>query len=92
MSDDIDKALARLARQPVPGGLAQTEVNVLGRIATLGPRLRDLPFGFYLAAVAAALALGIAGGLFLRENPASDASLYPLAPASRLAPSSLLNE
>lgn len=92
MSDDIDKALERLARQPVPGGLAQAEVNVLGRIAAFGPRLRDLPTGFYLAAAAAALALGIAGGLFPRENPAEDASLYPLTPASRLAPSSLLNE
>lgn len=92
MNDDIDRALERLARQPVPGGLAQAEVNVLGRIAALGPRLRDLPSGFYLAALATALALGIAGGIFPGESPPKDASLYPLAPESRLAPSSLLNE
>ena len=92
VSDEIDRALERLARQPVPGGLAQAEVNVLGRIAALGPRLRDVPSGFYLAAAAAALTLGIAGGLFPRESPTKDASLYPLAPASRLAPSSLLSE
>ena len=91
MSDDIDRALERLSRQPVPGELARAEVNVLGRIAALGPRLRDLPSGFYLAAVAAALAIGIAGGLFPRE-PASDRSLYPLTPESRLAPSSLLSK
>ncbi|HKP34858.1 MAG TPA: hypothetical protein VJT70_08795 [Sphingomicrobium sp.] len=90
MSDDIDRALERLSRQPVPGALAQAEIDVLGRIAALGPRLRELPSGFYLTAVAVALAIGIAGGLFTGQNPASDASLYPLAPASRLAPSSLL--
>ena len=90
MSDDIDRALERLSRQPVPVALAQAETDVLGRIAALGPRLRDLPSGFYLAAVAAALAIGIAGGLFTGQGSPSDASLYPLAPASRLAPSSLL--
>jgi len=90
MSDDIDRALERLSRQPVPGALAQAEIDVLGRIAALGPRLCDLPSGFYLAAVAAALAIGIAGGVFTGQSPASDASLYPLAPASRFAPSSLL--
>ncbi len=90
MSDDIDRALERLSRQPVPGALAQAEIDVLGRIAALGPRLRDLPPGVYLAVVAAALAIGIAGGLFTGQSSASDASLYPLAPTSRLAPSSLL--
>lgn len=90
MSDDIDRALERLSRQPVPGALAQAETDVLGRIAALGPRLRELPSGFYLAAVTAALAIGIAGGLSPRETSPGDASLYLLSPASRLAPSSLL--
>ena len=33
MNDDISRALARLAEQPVPVNLAQTEVHVLARVA-----------------------------------------------------------
>lgn len=90
MTDDISRNLARLSQQPVPGALAQTEITILDRIATFGPRLRDLPAGLWIAAVAVALVMGIFGGLIPtdREEP----PLFPLAPESRLAPSTLLDE
>lgn len=90
MSDDINRALARLSEQPVPRALAQTELTVLERIAAFGPRLQDLPRRYWFAAVGLALLMGIAGGILpvVRE----EAPLFPLAPASRLAPSTLLAE
>ncbi len=90
MSDEINRALARLSQQPVPGALAQTELTVLDRIAAFGPRLRELPRNFWLGAIGMALLMGIVGGLLpvVRE----EAPLFPLAPASRLAPSTLLAE
>lgn len=90
MSDDISRALARLSEQPVPGALAQTELTVLERIAAFGPRLRELPTSFWLAAIGLALLMGIVGGIL--PGAREEAPLYPLAPASRLAPSSLLSE
>lgn len=90
MNDEISRALARLSEQPVPGALAQTELTVLERIAAFGPRLRDLPTSFWIAATGLALLMGILGGMLpaVRE----EAPLFPLAPASRLAPSTLLAE
>ena len=90
MSDDLNRALARLSEQPVPGALAQTERTVLERIAAFGPRLRELPRSFWLAAVGLALVMGIVGGVL--PGARQEAPLYPLAPESRLAPSSLLAE
>ena len=90
MSDDISRALARLSEQPVPGALAQTELTVLERIATFGPRLRDLPRSFWIGALGFALLLGLAGGLIPQRT--EEPPLFPLAPESRLAPSTLLAE
>lgn len=90
MSDDINRALARLAVQPVPTALAQTEANVLDRIAAFGPRLRDLPVSVWVGAATAALVLGILGGLV--PTTGEEPPLFPLAPESRLAPSTLLAE
>ena len=90
MNDDISRALARLSEQPVPGALAQTETTVLERIAAFGPRLRDLPAGFWIAAIGFALLMGIVGGAFTTAR--EEAPLFPLAPESRLAPSTLLAE
>ena len=90
MNDDINRALARLSEQPVPGALAQADSTILERVATLGPRLRELPAGVWPAAAALSLLMGILGGLLptAREEP----PLFPLAPESRLAPSTLLSE
>ena len=90
VSDDINRALTRLSEQPVPGALAQTELTVLERIAHFGPRLRDLPTSFWIAATALALLMGIVGGAL--PTGQEEAPLFPLAPASRLAPSTLLAE
>ena len=90
MSEDINGALARLAVQPVPTALAQTEARVLVRIAAFGPRLRDLPVSFWLGAATSALVLGILGGLV--STTSEELPLFPLAPESRLAPSTLLAE
>lgn len=89
VSEDINRALARLSEQPVPGALAQTELTVLERIGAFGPRLRDLPLRFWFAATALALLMGIIGGAVPAAR--NEAPLFPLAPASRLAPSSLLS-
>lgn len=90
MSDDISRVLARLSEQPVPGALAQTETRVLQRIAAFGPRLRDLPAAFWIAAIGFALLMGIVGGAL--STAREEAPLFPLAPESRLAPSTLLSE
>lgn len=90
MSDDINRVLARLSEQPMPGALAQTELMVIERIAHFGPRLRDLPTSFWIAAIALALLMGIVGGALPAGQ--EEAPLFPLAPASRLAPSTLLTE
>lgn len=90
MSDDINRALARLSEQPVPGALAQTELTVLDRIAAFGPRWRDLPTSFWIVAIALALLMGIVGGAFPAAR--EEAPLFPLTPSSRLAPSTLLAE
>lgn len=90
MNDDISRALARLAEQPVPVNLAQTEVHVLARVAEFGPRLRKLPAKVWVGAAGLALAMGLLAGFTAsagREPP-----LFPLASDTRLAPSSLLTE
>lgn len=90
MTDDISRALARLAEQPVPGSLAQAETRVLERVALLGPRLGELPASLWFGAAGLALAMGLLAGF--TATASREAPLFPLVPESRLAPSSLLTE
>lgn len=92
MSEDINRALERLSRQPVPPALAQIETTVLDRVAQMGPRFRGIPPRYFAGIATVALMMGIVGGVLPRQNAVADSTLYPLAPAARLAPSSLLVE
>lgn len=89
-SDTFDAAFERLARAPVPAGLGSLEQAVLAQVAGERPvRQRDM-FGFSVTAAAAALAMGIGGGLLPQGGDPAHASLTPLTGAAELAPSSLL--
>lgn len=84
--DDIDEALARLARAPIPAALDGLEAHVLARIAT-PPASRA---GFSVGAImVAALAIGMIGA-GIPASPSTAASLSPLGMSSPLAPSTLL--
>ena len=87
--DEVDAALARLARVPPPAGLLNMEGAVLERITHEPPRQRD-SLGLSAFAAVGALALGLAGGLLPEEFRSEPASLSPLTGVSELAPSSLL--
>lgn len=84
--DDLDALLRQLAHAPAPAGLAQMEARVLARLnaRTVARAGRGLTIG----TVAAALVMGIAGGVPASATSASP--LAPLGPSSPLAPSSLL--
>lgn len=84
--NDIDEALTRLARAPVPAALDGLEARVLARIATPLPSRA----GLGVSAVAiVALAIGMIGAGF-PASPGTAASLSPLGANSPLAPSTLL--
>ena len=86
---DIDRALRRLAEDPVPSRLAATEALVLGKIS--GPTsTHDVPVPFRVAAVTAALAMGIAGGLLPSQSAKAEQTVTLIGAAGELAPSSLL--
>jgi hypothetical protein len=84
--DDIDEALARLARAPIPAALDGLEAHVLARIAT--PPASRAGFGVG-AIMVAALAIGMIGA-GIPASPSTAASLSPLGMSSPLAPSTLL--
>ena len=87
---DIDRALRRLAEDPVPSRLAATEGFALIEISGRAPASHDLPTPFRVAAVAAALAMGIAGGLVPSESAKAEQTVTLIGAAAELAPSSLL--
>lgn len=84
--DDIDEALTRLARAPVPAALDGLEARVLARIAT--PRASRVGIGMGAITIGA-LAIGVIGA----GVPASPSAATPLSPFganSPFAPSTLL--
>ena len=90
MSEDIGEALARLSRAPVPAALVSVDATVMARVAELPRRLREVPPGVFVLAVAVALLMGLAGGV-LPDGPANaEEPLSPIDSATRLAPSTLL--
>lgn len=89
MATDIDLALAQIGQAPVPVALAAIDGAVL---AGLARRKQELESGPRLMGIAAfALALGLAGGSISGGAPGFARSVSPLAPASALAPSALLD-
>lgn len=92
MMNEIDAALLRLSQDQVPSRLAATEALVLDRITGGSPRSHDASRPFRIAAVAAALMIGILGGLMPGESATAKPSLSPLGGAADLAPSTLLTE
>ena len=83
--DDIDEALTRLARAPVPA-LDGIEARVLAQIGM--PRASRGGFGVGAITVAA-LAIGMIGSGF-PASPSTAAPLSPFGANSPLAPSTLL--
>lgn len=84
--NDIDEALTRLARAPVPAALDGLEARVLARIAT--PRAAQTGLGIGAITIAA-LAIGIIGAGF-PGSPSTAAPISPFAVNSPFAPSTLL--
>lgn len=87
---EIDRALQRLSEDTVPTRLAATEASILEKIANPNFAAHDLPRPFRMAAVTAALAMGIAGGLLPSESAKAEQSLPLIGAAAELAPSTLL--
>ena len=88
--DDIDEALAWLATDRVPARLAATETVILARVSGHCFGTSEIPGAWRTAGVAAALIMGIAGGLLPNESARATHSLSPLDGSSALAPSALL--
>jgi hypothetical protein len=88
--DEIDIVLRRAASAPVPTRLAATEALVLSRVSGHSFATRELPIGFRATAMAAALVMGVAGGLMPAEPAAAEQSLSPIGGAAEFAPSTLL--
>lgn len=88
--DDLDGALARLASDRVPDRLSSIDGLVLRRVAGHSFACDDHPIGFRVAAVAAALFMGVAAGMLPAERASGEGALAPFGGAAELAPSSLL--
>ena len=84
--DNLDKALTRLARAPVPAALDGLEARVLARIATPPTSRAGLGMG---AIMVGALAIGVIGAGF-PASPGASASISPFGANSPFAPSTLL--
>jgi len=85
--DELDIALTRLARAPVPAGLDGIEARVVARTAAR-PGV-DAGSGLGAMTIAVALVMGIVAGMPAREAYPV-VSLSPLGGVSPLAPSTLL--
>lgn len=88
--NQLDDTLSRLSQLPMPEAMEFIEENVFIALAI---RQRDAAASRPLMGVAVivALGLGVAGGSLLSGPAVAASSLSPLAPASVLAPSSLLD-
>lgn len=88
---DIELALRRLGTLPVPGGLTSLDEPVLAAVARDRAEAAAAPRLLGLAAIVA-VAIGFAGGGLPMARPTEQAQLWsPFAPASALAPSTLLD-
>ncbi len=86
--EDLDEALMRLARAPVPASLDETEARVLARIAVRPEAAAGIGVGAMM--IAAALVLGVYGARVPARVAGAAALLSPLGPVTPLAPSTLL--
>src|SRR3546814_12079680 len=86
---EIDRALQRLSEDAVSTRLAATEASILEKISSPNFGAHDLPRPFRLAAVTAALAMGIAGGLVPSESAKAEQYLPLIGAAAALAPSKI---
>lgn len=89
MTNDIDENLKRLTAAPVSGRLAGLEDSVLERVAGYNFAAHELPMRFRVAAIAAALVLGVVGGMVPTERAEAVGPLSPFG-ATQFAPSALL--
>lgn len=87
---DIDTALRRLAEEETPSQLSLVDAAVLERIEgySFGPR--DVSIPFRVAAVAAALVMGVAAGLIPGQSADAKDTFVEISGAAKLAPSTLL--
>ena len=90
MSDEIDAALQRLARDDVPARLSTVESAVLAGVASHRFQQPGELTALRVAAIGGALMMGVAGGLVPTGTADAQPSLTPIAGASDLAPASLL--
>lgn len=84
---EIDNLLASLAREPVSPALDGMDARVLARI---GERPSPGGAGFGMAAVIAAVLIGIVGGGVPAVTAQARPSLAPLGPSAALTPAALL--
>lgn len=91
MRDDLDTALGRLARAPVPTRLAMLDVEPFDWLGDMG---RNPGSGLRLGASAAiaAILIGVAGSTVPSGPVEARALLSPLGPTAPLAPSTLLGD
>ncbi|MBA3669239.1 MAG: hypothetical protein H0W71_04140 [Sphingomonas sp.] len=91
MRDDLDTALSRLARAPVPARLAALDVEPFDWLLN---QPRDSGSGFQHGALAAAAAIliGVAGSTVPSGRLEARALLSPLGPTTPLTPSTLLGD
>lgn len=92
MSDEISRALERLASEPVPSALERTEVIVMGRLAAYPAATSQSLGRFGAVSIGAALLMGVAGGIVPGERAPRHETISPLVTTAALAPSTLLNE
>jgi hypothetical protein len=86
--DDLDAALAKLARAPMPMGLDAFESRVLESIRAQ-PIVRS-GLGLSTVAILAAVTMGITGANVHDKQAQSVGFFTPLGPSLPLAPSTLL--
>ncbi len=87
---DIDTALRRLAEEGTPSRLSLIDAAVLQRIDGYNFGAREVSIPFRVAAVAAALVMGIAAGLIPGQNADAKDTFVEISGAAKLAPSTLL--
>lgn len=87
---EVEKALERLASEPIPSQLSMTNAAVLDRVS--GYRFGN-PLdtsSVRIGIVTVALGMGLMGGLVPESSAVARQSQYPLSGVDKLAPSSLL--
>jgi hypothetical protein len=87
---EVEKALERLASEPVPSQLSTMNAAILERFS--GHRFANPSetSSIRIGLVALALGMGLMGGLVPESSAVARQSQYPLSGADQFAPSSLL--